>query len=213
MWSRIGGAFILFGGLVSTMMQAVLFLSSPLIGVAFADVVVGVIGIFSASYMTRRAGRLYLIVTLVRLVLGLALFLAFLFTFKPQSYLSHLLCKEGTLLALELENGQTPSPAAWAEARRRCDASGAVVVGLVAAALILSTTLFWYPCFRCSLYLDEGLAEKEALEGLLHDVEDVEEDEVLMALTASSPYKATTREKETKDANDTIVAPPAPVEN
>ena len=68
MWTRIGAAFVLFAGLVSTMMQAVLFQGSPLIGVAFADVVIGVVGIFAASYMTRRPGVLYLVVT--RLIMG-----------------------------------------------------------------------------------------------------------------------------------------------
>ncbi len=65
---------------------------SALIGVAFFDCTVGVIGIFSSSFMTRRAGVLYLVVSLIRLAVDLAMFSSFLGTFDAKSHLSHLLC-------------------------------------------------------------------------------------------------------------------------
>jgi hypothetical protein len=100
MWTRLGGAVILFTGLISTLTQAVWFQGSPLIGVAFFDCVIGVVGIFSSSFMTKRAGILYLVLTLVRLVVALAMFSAFLGTFDAKTHLSHVLCRviEGFVL-------------------------------------------------------------------------------------------------------------------
>ncbi len=214
MWTRIGGACILFAGLVSTMTQAILFQGSPLIGVAFGDCVVGVVGIFASSYMTRRPALLYLVVTVARLVVAAALFSAFLGTFVPRNYLSHLLCKEVALLEQEL--GSSPPAEVVEAAELACRDAGAVVAGLVIFAFILSSTLFWYPCFRCSLYFVETLSEKEALEGLLNDAHDSEDDDVVLRnLTAPSPSPGSktisVREREFKDSSDTVVSPPMAV--
>jgi hypothetical protein len=203
MYTRLGGAFILFGGLVSTMIQAILFKGSPLIGVAFADCVIGVIGIFAASFMSRKPGLLYLGVTVLRLVIAIALFTAFLVTFVPQDHLSHLLCKEISILEQELSS---PVPQETIEAAQlACQHAGAIVMGLVATVFVLSITLCWYPCFRCSLYYVETLSEKEALEGLLHDVDEDEDDDVVMKLTSQSPAKEPYAEAAS------VVAPPLSV--
>ncbi len=206
MWTRIGGACILFVGLVSTMAQAILLQGSPLIGVAFGDCVVGAIGIFAASYMARRPGLLYLAVTLLRLAIAVALFSAFLGTFAPRDHLSHLLCKGAT----ELEDDNAP-PDVKAAAELACKHAGAVVTALVSVAFVLSVTLFWYPCFRCSLYFVETLSEKEALEGLLSDAHDSEDegDVVLQSLTSASPAPGgKRRDREFKDSSETVVTPP-----
>lgn len=44
MWTRIGAAIILFGGLVSVMVQLIILQATPAIGVAFGDCIVGAIG-------------------------------------------------------------------------------------------------------------------------------------------------------------------------
>ena len=196
MWTRLGGAFILFGGLVSTMLQAILMQGSPLIGVAFADCVIGVFGIFAASYMARKPGLAYLGLSVGRLLVALALFTAFLVIFDPKDHLSHLLCQK--VGQLEQELGETVAPEVLEAAEIACKDAGAIVMGLVATAFVLSVTLFWYPCFRCSLYFVETLSEKEALEGLLRDVEQDDEDDdiVVRHLTSASP------------AREGIVAPP-----
>jgi hypothetical protein len=203
MWTRIGGASILFVGLMSTLAQAILLQGSPLIGVAFGDCVVGAIGIFAASYMTRRPGLFYLALTVVRLAVAIGLFSAFLGTFAPRDHLSHLLCQ----VVLEEEAGATPDAVELAA----CNHAGAVVTALVSVAFVLSVTLFWYPCFRCSLYFVETLSEKEALEGLLSDAHDSDDegDIVLQSLTSASPAPgAQPRDREFKDSSETVVTPP-----
>lgn len=190
---------MLFGGLISTMLQAVLMKGSPLIGVAFFDCIIGVLGIFAASYMTRKPGMAYLVLTILRLLVAVALFTAFLIIFDPEDHLSHILCTNVGVWEHELN--QTASPELVAAADAACRDAGAIILGLVATAFVLSVTLFWYPCFRCSLYFVETLSEKEALEGLLRDVEDDDEDDdVVRRLTSPSP------------AREGIVAPPMRVE-
>ncbi len=44
MWTRIGAAITLFGGLVSVMVQLIILQATPAIGVAFGDCFVGAIG-------------------------------------------------------------------------------------------------------------------------------------------------------------------------
>lgn len=148
--------------------------------------------------MTRKPGQLYLGLTLLRLAAALALFTAFLVTFEPKLHLSHLLCEEVGIVEQEL--GHTASPELLEAAELACKHAGVVIMGFVATAFILSVTVFWYPCFRCSLYFVETLSEKEALEGLLRDVDgDDENDDVVMRLTSPSPAK------------EGVVAPPLSV--
>lgn len=66
-----------------------------------------------------------------------------------------------------MEQDITLSPQEAAELTRLCEHAGVVVIVIVSLAFVLSTTLCWYPCCRCALYLRETLVEKEALEGLL----------------------------------------------
>lgn len=222
---------ILFTGLVSTLTQAVWFQGSPLIGVAFFDCVIGVVGIFSSSFLTKRAGMLYLVLTLVRLVVALAMFSAFLGTFDAKTHLSHLLCKVRrwvcnvfffpcfhTLFAhqvfvLDIELGRNISQAEVALAEQQCFNNGVVVMWMVATAFVLHVTLFWYPCFRCSLHFFETLTEKEALEGLLSDANDGDDydDVVLRTLVAPSPMSKDNREREFKDSSEAVVSPPLSV--
>lgn len=189
----------MFIGLVNVMLQALLLKGTPLIGVAFMDCVIGCIGIFAASYMTRRPATLYLIVTVVRLACGIAFFVAFLATFTPRAYLSHLLCKEVGILENELD--RTLPPGVKEAADLACKKAGVVVVAVVSVIFVLSVTVCWFPCFRCGLYFREALAEKEALEGLLEDVDDEDEDDELMKRLTTTP---------SRDARN-IVAPPVPM--
>jgi hypothetical protein len=210
MWTRIGGAVILFTGLVSTMTQAIWFQGSPLIGVAFFDCAIGCIAIFSASFMTRRAGMLYLVMTLIRLLVALAMFSAFLGTFDAKTHLSHLLCK---VFEYEHAIGMNVTAAMEMEAEKKCLSAGLVVIWMVAVAFVLHVTLFWYPCFRCSLHFFETLTEKEALEGLLSDTNDDDDndDVVLRTLIAPSPMGKSGREREFKESSESVVSPPLSV--
>lgn len=225
MWTRIGGAVILFCGLVSVLVQAIAFQGSPLIGVAFLDCVVGVVGIFSAGHGSRRAATLYLVLSSLRLLAGIALCAVFLGIFDPSSHLSALLCKEASLVGQEL-SGTPVSDEAKEAARAACAHAGAVVVGLVATALVLGATLFWYPCWRCSLYLREAMAEKEALEGLLRETGDGDDDDysydkknkqgkksVVHELLGPSPSKerGNSMEMDAHDISMEVVSPPMAV--
>lgn len=204
MWTRIGAAFVLFFGLISVMLQAVLLQGSPLAGAAFADCAIGCIGIFAASYMSRRAATLYLAVVSGRLLVVIALFTAFLATFSRQ-YLSYLLCKELTLLESDLAS---PSPEAIQAAELACQHAGVVIIVLVSLLFVLSVSLCWFPCFRCGLHFRESLCEREALEGLLNENDD---DDVLRTLSSTAtPSKfGTARERElAEEAHHQIVTPP-----
>lgn len=141
--------------------QSVYLLAFSAVAVAFGDCIVGAVGIFASSYMTRRAATVYLVATFLRLLLPIAFYSAFFAIFipNPKTYLSDLLCSEVALLESEI----TLSPDAQKEAAEICMHAGAVVTALIATLFSLSVTLCWYPCCRCSLYLRETLVEKEAL--------------------------------------------------
>lgn len=143
------------------MVQLIILQASPAVGVAFGDCIVGAVGIFASSYMTRRAATVYLAATVLRLVLPIAFYSTFfaLFVPNPKLYLSDLLC---TGIAL-VESEMTLSPEKQKEAAEICAHAGTVVTALIATLFALSVTLCWYPCCRCSLYLRETLVEKEAL--------------------------------------------------
>ncbi len=103
-----------------------------------------------------------------------------------------------------------PKQAELAIAEQQCVNNGIVVMWMVAVAFVFHVTLFWYPCFRCSLHFFETLTEKEALEGLLNDTndDDDEDDVVLRTLTSPSPAGKNDREREMKDSNESVVSPP-----
>lgn len=153
--------------------------------------------------MTRRAATVYLVATMVRFILPVAFYAAFfaLFLPNPKAYLSALVCEEVSLLDSEF----TLSPEAAAEAARLCANAGVAVIALISTVFVFSTTLCWYPCCRCSLYLRETLVEKEALEGLLKGDEDGE-DEVMRSLVRT-PAKVYASPDE-HDASVTVVSPP-----
>ena len=203
MWARVGAAVVLFIGIVNVMLQALLFQGSPLIGVAFMDCTIGCIGIFAANYMTKKPATLYLVVTVIRLACAIAFFVAFLATFNPKSYLSHLLCQEVGVLEHELDPESTLPPGVKEAADLACKKAGTVVMVLVSLMFVLSVTLCWFPCFRCGLYLREVLVEKEALEGLLEDADDQEEeDEIMRRFNMQTPEKS----------DHSVVGPPIKLE-
>jgi len=202
MWTRIGAAVTLFSGLISVMIQLVLLQASPTIAVAFADCIVGAMGIFASSYMTRRAATIYLVATLARLVVPIAFYSAFfaIFVPNPKTYLSDLLCGQVALLETEL----TLSPAEYAEAQRLCNNSAVAVIVVISLFFTFSVTLCWYPCCRCSLYLRETLVEKEALEGLLNADDEVDAVEASLVRTPAKVYASNADH----DASVTVVSPP-----
>lgn len=112
-----------------------------------------------------------------------------------------------------VELGRNVSHAEIAAAEEQCFNNGIVVMWLVATAFVFHVTLFWYPCFRCSLHFFETLTEKEALEGLLSDTNDEDDDDdvVLKTLTSASPAGKNGHDREVKDSSESVVSPPLSV--
>jgi hypothetical protein len=117
------------------------------------------------------------------------------------------------VFVIENELGHNVTAAETLLAEQQCLNNGAVVLWMVAVAFVLHVTLFWYPCFRCSLHFFETLTEKEALEGLLSDTNDEEDNDdiVLKNLTSPSPSGKSGREREFKDSAESVVSPPLSV--
>jgi len=198
MWTRIGAFLVLSSGLLSMLLQGITLQANPLLGVALTDVGAGAIGIYASSFTSSMFPiNLYLLLFIARGLLPIAFFSAFfVMTKNPSSILSGLLCGE-----VGHVNAQEHLTAAEKEALHQvCEHATVVIVILVAFWFLFSLTCCWFPCFRCALHLRESLKEREALEGLLDDVEGDEDEQLREFMSQSISRRGET--------SITVVTPP-----